>query len=236
MAGNRWEVWSATDILFCCQPDWYTFRPVQTLPLVRSRTIGFQTQHFIRMKILVLDNYDSFVYNLVHYLREMGHEPVVYRNDKITLEEVAQFDKILLSPGPGVPTEAGIMPQLIKKYASTKSILGVCLGHQAIGEAFGGTLENMTDVLHGIATQTFVKKTDERLFRGVPSELKTGRYHSWTVVPNTLPDSLEITAVDDVGRIMALAHKAYDVRGVQFHPESILTEHGRTILQNWLAN
>jgi len=186
------------------------------------------------MKILVLDNYDSFVYNLVHYLREMDHEPVVYRNDKITLEEVAPFDKILLSPGPGVPSEAGIMPRLLQTYAATKSILGVCLGHQAIGEAFGGTLENMTDVLHGIATPALVQKTDERLFRGLPAQFNTGRYHSWTVVPDTLPDSLEVTAVDDRGRIMALAHKTHDVRGVQFHPESILTEHGKKMLANWI--
>ncbi len=186
------------------------------------------------MKILVLDNYDSFVYNLVHYLRELGHEPVVYRNDKITLKEVETFDKILLSPGPGVPSEAGIMPELIQKYAPTKSILGVCLGHQAIGEAFGGTLENMTDVLHGIATPALVQNPHERLFKGLPAKFNTGRYHSWTVVPTTLPDSLEITAVDEAGRVMALAHKTYDVRGVQFHPESILTEHGKQMLENWL--
>ncbi len=187
------------------------------------------------MKILVLDNYDSFVYNLVHYLREMGHEPVVYRNDKITLEEVEAYDKILLSPGPGVPSEAGVMLELIRKYAPTKSILGVCLGHQAIGEAFGGTLENMSDVLHGIATPAFVKKNDERLFHGLPAEFKTARYHSWTVVPETLPESLDVTAVDENGRIMALAHKTYDVRGVQFHPESVLTEHGKQMLRNWLG-
>jgi len=186
------------------------------------------------MKILVLDNYDSFVYNLVHYLREMGHEPEVYRNDKITLAEVARFDRILLSPGPGVPSEAGIMPELIAAYAPTKSILGVCLGHQAIGEAFGARLENMTDVLHGIATKTFITKTDEKLFRNVPDGLATGRYHSWTVVPESMPESLETTAVDAQGRVMALSHKTYDVRGVQFHPESILTEHGRQMLRNWL--
>ena len=187
------------------------------------------------MKILVLDNYDSFVYNLVHYLREMGHEPEVYRNDKITLAEVARFDRILLSPGPGVPSEAGIMPELIATYAPTKSILGVCLGHQAIGEAFGATLENMADVLHGIATKTLIKNTGERLFKGIPIGFKTGRYHSWTVVPESVPESLEITAVDAEGRVMALSHRTYDVRGVQFHPESILTEHGKQMLQNWLS-
>ncbi len=186
------------------------------------------------MKILVLDNYDSFVYNLVHYLREMGHEPEVYRNDKITLAEVARFDKILLSPGPGVPSEAGIMPELIAMYAPTKSILGVCLGHQAIGDAFGATLENMADVLHGIATETLVTTAGERLFRDIPARLQTGRYHSWTVVPDSMPDALEITAVDAEGRVMALRHKTYDVRGVQFHPESILTEHGKRMLRNWL--
>ncbi len=188
------------------------------------------------MKILVLDNYDSFVYNLVHYLRDLGQQPEIYRNNKISLEEVARFDKILLSPGPGVPSEAGIMPQLLQQYAATKSILGVCLGHQAIGEAFGGKLENMKDVLHGVATRIHIQKPDEKLFRQVPSELKVGRYHSWTVVPDNLPDSLEVTATDDNGYVMALAHKTYDVRGVQFHPESILTEHGKQMLENWLAN
>ena len=186
------------------------------------------------MKILVLDNYDSFVYNLVHYLRDMGHEPQVCRNDKIAIQQVAAYDKILLSPGPGVPSEAGIMPELLKTYAPTKSILGVCLGHQAIGEAFGGTLENMTDVLHGVAHRTLIKQPADRLFAGLPAEIKTGRYHSWTVVPETLPAELTVTAVDEAGRIMALAHKKHDVRGVQFHPESILTEHGRKMLENWL--
>lgn len=187
------------------------------------------------MKILVLDNYDSFVYNLVHYLREMGHEPEVYRNDKITLAEVARFDRILLSPGPGVPSEAGIMPQLIAAYAPTKSILGVCLGHQAIGEAFGATLENMTDVLHGIATETFVTDSGERLFKDVPTGFRAGRYHSWTVVPGSVPHALAVTATDAQGRIMALRHRTHDVRGVQFHPESILTEHGKQMLRNWLG-
>lgn len=188
------------------------------------------------MKILVLDNYDSFVYNLVHYLRELGQQPEVYRNDKISLEEVAQYDKILLSPGPGVPSEAGIMPQLLQEYAASKSILGVCLGHQAIGEAFGGQLENMKDVLHGVAMRMHIHSTHEKLFRHIPTDIKVGRYHSWTVVAQNLPDSLEVTATDDNGYVMALAHKTYDVRGVQFHPESILTEHGKKMLENWLAD
>ncbi|MBC8109770.1 MAG: aminodeoxychorismate/anthranilate synthase component II [Verrucomicrobia bacterium] len=188
------------------------------------------------MKILVLDNYDSFVYNLVHYLKELGAEQVdVYRNDKISLEAVAGYDKILLSPGPGLPSEAGIMPDLLQQFGSHKSILGVCLGHQAIGEAFGGTLENMSEVLHGVATDTFIQHHD-RLFKDIPNQIKTGRYHSWTVVPETLPDVLEITALDQNGRIMAMAHKKYDIQSVQFHPESVLTEFGKKMIQNWLQN
>lgn len=187
------------------------------------------------MKVLVIDNYDSFTYNLVYIIRELGHEVDVRRNDKITLEEVANYDKILLSPGPGIPSEAGIMQQVIKAYAPTKSILGICLGHQGIGEAFGATLENMSDVYHGVAHRTLIKDPSDLLFSGLPSDILVGRYHSWTVVPDTLPDELTVTAVDENGCIMGLAHKEYDVRGVQFHPESVLTEHGKQMLANWLG-
>ncbi|GAB2802427.1 aminodeoxychorismate/anthranilate synthase component II [Rhabdobacter roseus] len=186
------------------------------------------------MKILVLDNYDSFTYNLVYILRELHDEVDVVRNDKMALEAVAAYDKILLSPGPGIPSEAGIMPDVIREYAPTKSILGVCLGHQGIGEVFGSTLENMTDVLHGISDKALVTDSSERLFRGLPAEIQVGRYHSWTVMPETVPDTLTITAVDEQGRVMGLAHKTYDVKGVQFHPESVLTEYGKEMLENWL--
>lgn len=190
------------------------------------------------MRILVLDNYDSFTYNLVHLIRELGYskDMDVFRNDKISLEEVDHYDKILLSPGPGIPEEAGIMPQVIKKYAPTKSILGVCLGHQGIGEAFGARLLNMPEVIHGIAQKAIITVPDESLFEEVPRSLMVCRYHSWTVIPDDLPEDLEITAVDEKGNIMALRHKKYDVRGVQFHPESILTEHGKTIISNWLKS
>lgn len=186
------------------------------------------------MKILVLDNYDSFTYNLVYILRELHDRVVVVRNDKITLEAVADYDKILLSPGPGIPSEAGIMQDLVREYATSKSILGICLGHQGIGEAFGGTLENMTDVLHGISDQNIITDPSERLFKGLPTQFNVGRYHSWTVVRETVPDTMTITAVDEKGRVMGLSHKKFDVRGLQFHPESVLTEHGKEMMQNWL--
>jgi anthranilate synthase component 2 len=186
------------------------------------------------MKILVLDNYDSFTYNLVHLLKELGHEPDVIRNDKISIEEVNKYDKILLSPGPGLPSEAGIMPTLLQKYGASKSILGVCLGHQAIGEAFGGSLTNLTDVFHGVATQTSILDDKEVLFAAIPLQIATCRYHSWIVNSYDLPDCLEITAVDEHGNIMAIRHKEYDVRGVQFHPESYITEYGKQMISNWL--
>ena len=186
------------------------------------------------MKILVLDNYDSFVYNLVYILKEMGHEVDVFRNDKISLDEVEKYDKILLSPGPGIPEEAGIMLDLIKRYAPTKSILGVCLGHQAIGEAFGSKLHNMGDVLHGVTTKCLVKDSQEKLFQDIPASFDVCRYHSWTVVPETMPAELKVTAVDENGYVMAEAHTKYDVRGVQFHPEAYLTEHGKKMIANWL--
>ncbi len=188
------------------------------------------------MKILVLDNYDSFTYNLVHMLRELGHEPAIFRNDKISIEEVNQFDKILLSPGPGIPDEAGVLKQVIKTYSSTKSILGVCLGHQAIAEVFGGTLFNIPNVLHGVTSQVSITDSEERLFKKIPSAFNVCHYHSWAVDTKNFPPDLIVTARNADGLIMALRHKKYDVRGVQFHPESIMTEHGMDIIKNWLGN
>jgi anthranilate synthase component 2 len=187
------------------------------------------------MKILVLDNYDSFVYNLVYILRELSNDVTVFRNDKIGLEEVAQYDKILLSPGPGIPSEAGILQDVVREYGASKSILGVCLGHQGIAEVFGGSLENMSNVLHGISDTAYVTDPTERMFQGLPSQFEVGRYHSWTVIPETVPSTMTITAQDSEGRILGLAHKSYDIRGVQFHPESVLTQHGKAMLTNWLA-
>jgi len=183
-------------------------------------------------KILVIDNYDSFTYNLVHYLEELDCEVIVKRNDQLTLEEVDAFDKIVLSPGPGIPDEAGLLKQIIKKYASTKSIFGVCLGQQAIAEVFGGSLINLEEVYHGIATKIKIIKEDV-IFEGMPEEIEVGRYHSWVVNPE-LPDVLEVTSVDENGQIMSLRHKTYDVRAVQFHPESVLTPQGKKMLENWL--
>jgi anthranilate synthase component II len=192
------------------------------------------------MKILVFDNYDSFTYNLVHLVEKITRVKVeVWRNDQIPLEKVKDYDKIILSPGPGIPEEAGLLLPLIKEYASTKPILGVCLGHQAIGEAFGGTLVNLTDVYHGVATPIEIKsqhsKVKSPLFNGLPERIVVGRYHSWVVSDQDFPEELEITALDDKGYIMGLQHKTYDVQGVQFHPESVLTPDGEKILTNWLA-
>lgn len=187
------------------------------------------------MKILVFDNYDSFTYNLVHLVEKILHTKVdVFRNDAITLDKVQAYDKIILSPGPGVPTEAGLLLPLIKQYAATKSILGVCLGHQAIGQAFGGSLINLDTVFHGVATPIQIIKDDAPILRGLKNPVEVGRYHSWIVDEKTLPQELEITAVDDNGYIMAMQHKNYDVQGVQFHPESILTPCGEQIMRNWL--
>jgi anthranilate synthase component II len=186
------------------------------------------------MKILVFDNYDSFTYNLVHLLEKVcDHEIDVYRNDKITLQKVGEYDKILLSPGPGLPNEAGILLDVIKTYAPTKDIFGVCLGMQAIGEIFGAKLKNLENVYHGIATPVQIL-SDDSLFKNCPKEFKVGRYHSWVVDVNGLPDCLEVTATDKDGNIMALKHKSYNVKGVQFHPESILSEYGEQIISNWL--
>lgn len=185
-------------------------------------------------KILLLDNYDSFTYNLLHILKELGADVEVHRNDKITIDEVARFDKILLSPGPGIPQEAGILLPLIHRYAPTKSILGVCLGEQAIGEAFGATLINLSEVHHGICSDIRITAS-EPLFAGLEPGFRAGRYHSWAVSKENFPDCLEITAEDaDEGQIMALRHRTYNVRGIQFHPESVLTPKGKTIIANWI--
>lgn len=187
------------------------------------------------MKILVFDNYDSFTYNLVHLVEKITHEKVdVYRNDQISLEKIKIYDKIILSPGPGIPSEAGLLLDVIREYASTKSILGVCLGHQAIGQVFGGQLENLSSVFHGVATPCKVE-TGNELFKGLPPTIEVGRYHSWVVMEEGFPEDLEIIARDDNNYIMGLQHKKYDVKGVQFHPESVLTPDGEIILRNWLA-
>jgi len=186
-------------------------------------------------KILVIDNYDSFTYNLVHYLEDLDCEVTVYRNDEFDIDEIAGFEKILLSPGPGIPDEAGLLKAVIEKYSPTKSILGVCLGQQAIGEVFGGTLSNLDKVYHGVATNVKTLVDDEILFEGLGNEFEVGRYHSW-VVDSNLPEDLEATSVDENGQIMSLRHKNYDVRGVQFHPESVLTPNGKRILENWIKS
>jgi len=186
-------------------------------------------------KILVIDNYDIFTYNLVHYLEDLNCEVTVYRNDEFDIDEIAHFDKILLSPGPGIPDEAGLLKAVIAKYAPTKSILGVCLGQQAIGEVFGGTLSNLDKVYHGVATMVKTSVNDELLFEGLGNEFEVGRYHSWVVDAN-LPEALEATSFDENGQVMSLRHKTFDVRGVQFHPESVLTPNGKKILENWLKS
>lgn len=191
------------------------------------------------MKILVFDNYDSFTYNLVHLVEKITHTKVdVFRNDEITLEQVNEYDKIILSPGPGIPVEAGLLLPLIKQYAATKSILGVCLGHQAIGEAFGGKLVNLSTVYHGVATAIEVGSqgagVSSQLFAGLPAKIEVGRYHSWIITEENFPEALAVTARDENNYIMGLQHKKYDVQGVQFHPESILTPDGEKIMRNWL--
>ena len=182
-------------------------------------------------KVLVIDNYDSFTYNLVHYMEDLDYEVCVVRNDEFSMDFVEKFDKILISPGPGIPEEAGQTKELIKRFYSTKSIMGVCLGHQAIGEVFGGKLKNLDSVFHGVATDIKIVSED-KVFKNIPKKIKVGRYHSWVV--EKLNDNLEVLASDNDGNIMALRHKDYKVWGVQFHPESILTEYGKDILKNWL--
>lgn len=188
------------------------------------------------MKILVLDNYDSFTYNLVHIIRDLGYSDVmkIYRNDKINLSEVAAFDKILLSPGPGIPSEAGIMLELIDKYGSEKSILGICLGHQGIAEVYGAKLYNMVRVQHGVDTMVNIVGNHKYLYRNIPDHFRAGLYHSWAVDRNSISESLAINALSSEDVIMGIHHKEYDVLGLQFHPESIITENGIQILKNWL--
>jgi anthranilate synthase component 2 len=187
-------------------------------------------------EVLIIDNYDSFTFNLVHYLEDLNAKISVFRNDEFDLDEVEKFDKILLSPGPGLPKDAGLLKAVIQKYAATKSILGICLGLQAIGEVFGSKLLNVNKVYHGVHTEITVLSSEESLFKNLPNQFSVGRYHSWIVDANDLPNDLEITSVDEKGQIMSLKHKIYDVKGVQFHPESILTPNGKEILANWLAN
>lgn len=187
------------------------------------------------MKILVIDNYDSFTYNLVYLLKQNDQvkKLKVIRNDKINGEVLEDYDKILLSPGPGIPSEAGTMPELLKEFASKKSILGVCLGHQGMGEAFGCELENMNQVLHGFQDEINVDTTDY-LFKGLPEKITIGRYHSWRIKKNTLKHPLEIISTDEEGQVMGIRHAHYDIRGVQFHPESVMTQHGKQIIDNWI--
>lgn len=188
------------------------------------------------MKILVLDNYDSFTYNLVHIIKSLGYTMDIFRNDKISVEEVKRYDKILLSPGPGIPDEAGIMKSVIKTYGPSKSILGVCLGHQGIGEVYNAKLFNIPKVLHGVTSETEVTDKDEYLFKGVTSKFQATHYHSWAVVPESINGDLKITATNHEGLVMAMRHTRYDVRGVQFHPESIMTPEGPKMIANWLKN
>ena len=189
------------------------------------------------MNILVLDNYDSFTFNLVQYIQEiLGTAVDVFRNDAISLDEVEAYDVIVLSPGPGIPSEAAIMPELIQRFAPSKTILGVCLGHQAIGEAFGAKIENLKTVFHGVETPIATTDVDEPMFEGLPQPFQAGRYHSWVVREDTLPADLLVTARDTAGAIMAIKHKIYNVRGVQFHPESIMTTEGKQMLRNFFVH
>jgi len=185
-------------------------------------------------KVLVIDNYDSFTYNLVHIIKELGEVPRVVRNDEFQMSEVEDYDHVLLSPGPGLPNDAGLMPQLIERYASTKNILGVCLGHQGIGEAFGARLFNLPQVYHGLVTPIEVTSQDT-LFNGLPSSFNVCRYHSWVIEKESIPEVFEITSVAENGNIMSIKHQSYNVRGVQFHPESIMTEYGKELMNNWLS-
>ena len=193
----------------------------------------------------MIDNYDSFTYNLVHLVKELGADITVFRNDRFELKELEGFDKIMLSPGPGIPSEAGLLTDVIRTYAGQKPILGICLGEQAIGEVFGGTLVNLSEVFHGVQTPVHVVAlpvpgSDVRevdyIFKGLHADLLVGRYHSWVVDADNLPECLEITALSNEGQVMALRHREYDIRGIQFHPESVLTPDGRRMIQNWLLH
>jgi len=185
--------------------------------------------------ILLLDNYDSFTYNLLHYVEQLTEEPVtVKRNDEISVEDAGVYSSIILSPGPGLPSEAGVMNDIIREHSKRIPILGICLGLQAIGEVYGGTLTNLDNVLHGVKRETFITKPDDRLFKMLPHKIQSGHYHSWVLSKHLLPACLEITAVDEHGHIMAISHHEYPVSGVQFHPESVMTEYGLQIIENWL--
>ena len=185
------------------------------------------------MKVVIIDNYDSFTYNLSHLIKSLGAEVTVVRNDQFELQDLESFNKIVLSPGPGIPSEAGLLLDVIHTYAGKKPILGVCLGHQAIGEVFGGKLVNLSDVFHGVATPCHIV-ADDPIFSGLERDITIGRYHSWVVSNEDLPECLEVTAVSDEGQIMALRHKSLNIRGIQFHPESVLTPDGKKMIQNWL--
>ena len=185
------------------------------------------------MKIVIIDNYDSFTYNLSHLVKELGAQVTVRRNDQFQLAELEQYSKIILSPGPGIPSEAGLLLDVIRTYAGRKPILGVCLGHQAIGEVFGAKLENLSEVFHGVATPCHII-ADDPIFSRIERHITVGRYHSWVVSKEDLPDCLEVTAVSDEGQVMALRHRELNVRGIQFHPESVLTPDGKKMLQNWM--
>lgn len=187
------------------------------------------------MKVVMIDNYDSFVYNLVHLVKELGADITVYRNDMFKMEDLEGFDKIMLSPGPGIPSEAGLLNDVIRTYAGKKPMLGICLGEQAMGEVFGGRLVNLDDVFHGVQTPAHIVKEDY-LFEGIPADIQVGRYHSWVVDAASMPETLEVTAVSDEGQVMALRHKTFDIRGIQFHPESVLTPEGRRIIENWIRH
>ena len=188
------------------------------------------------MNVLVIDNYDSFVYNLVHYLEELNCTVTVYRNDAFKMEDLEAFDKIVLSPGPGIPDEAGLLKQVIEQYKGIKPIFGVCLGQQAIGEVFGGTLINLKKVFHGVATEAKIIDDTEPLFKGLGNQIAIGRYHSWVISKKDFPSALKITAMDENDQIMAIRHSQYDICGVQFHPESVLTPTGKTIIKNWIES
>ena len=187
------------------------------------------------MKIVIIDNYDSFTYNLSHLLKELGADVTVVRNDKFELEDLEQYDKIVLSPGPGIPSEAGLLLEVIRTYAGRKLILGVCLGHQAIGEVFGASLENLKEVYHGVQTEG-TQLGNDYIFDGLPERVMMGRYHSWVVAKDSVPECLEVTAMSDDGEIMAMRHRQYDIHGIQFHPESVLTPEGKTIVGNFLKH
>lgn len=187
------------------------------------------------MKIVIIDNYDSFTYNLSHLLKDLGAEVDVVRNDKFELKDLEQYDKIVLSPGPGIPSEAGLLLDVIRTYAGRKPILGVCLGHQAIGEVFGASLENLKEVYHGVQTEG-TQLGNDYIFEGLPERVMMGRYHSWVVAKDSVPESLEVTAMSDDGEIMAMRHRQYDIHGIQFHPESVLTPEGKTIVGNFLKH